>query len=146
MKYDLGNPLHREQLKARVERAIQRGAGVCEFVEHKPARTLRQNAYLHLIISLLATELGETAEWCKERYFKAAANAELFTEERNDKFLGRVKTLRSTASLTTDEMTLAIERFRDWASQVAGVYLPSADEKRLLELAEVDVGRAARWI
>jgi hypothetical protein len=44
----------------------------------------------------------------------------------------RVEFLRSTAELTTAEMTTAIERFRNWSSAVAGIYLPSANEQEFL--------------
>ena len=35
---------------------------------------------------------------------------------------------RSTSSLTKEEMTLVIERFRNWSAKEADLYLPSADE------------------
>lgn len=141
MLYDLSNPHHADQLRRRVEDAIGKGEGVVEYVERKPQRTMQQNKYLHLIIQLFASEYGETAEFVKEQYFKLAANRDIFLRHRNDKLAGIVTILRSSRDLTTDEMTKAIERFRDWSSANAGIYLPSADEHRLIEMAEVEVSR-----
>lgn len=117
-----------------------------EFREVKPQRTMQQNKYLHLIISFFASEYGETSEYVKEQYFKLAANRALFLVERDDPLAGKVRYLRSTRDLDTEEMRLAIERFRNWASASAGIYLPSANEQRLLDLADIEVSRNKEYI
>jgi hypothetical protein len=38
-------------------------------------------------------------------------------------------------------MTTAIERFRNWSSQEAGVYLPSPDEREFLREIEMEIYR-----
>ena len=43
-------------------------------------------------------------------------------------------------------MSLAIERFRDFCSMNAGIYIPSSDEHRLLELAEIEVERHKEYV
>ena len=43
-----------------------------------------------------------------------------------------IKTLRSSSELSTGEMTLAIERFRNYSSAQAGIYLPSPNENEFL--------------
>lgn len=146
MKYDLSNPLHRSQLSSRVAKAIERGAGVVEFREIKPQRTIRQNKYLHTIIAYFASQYGETKDYVKQNYFKIAANRSLFVIEKEDSLIGRVRYLRSSADLDMDEMRLAIERFRNWASIHAGIYLPSADEKELLALAELEISRNEEYL
>lgn len=146
MKYDLTKAEHRLQLKERVGDALQRGSSIVEFREVKPQRTMQQNRYLHLIISFFASEYGETSEYVKEQYFKLAANRALFLVERDDPLAGKVRYLRSTRDLDTEEMRLAIERFRNWASASAGIYLPSANEQRLLDLADIEVSRNKEYI
>lgn len=146
MKYDMNNALQREQFRKRAAWLAVKCSGVVELTECRPVRTMQQNKYMHLIIAVFASEYGETAEYVKQQYFKLAANRELFLVERDDKILGEVKMLRSTSELSTSEMTQAIDRFRDWASMNAGIYLPSPEEHDLLALAEVEVARNARYI
>ena len=47
---------------------------------------------------------------------------------------------RSSKDLNTAEMTLTIERFRNWAA-TKGYYLPAPDEERNLQLAEIEIER-----
>lgn len=144
MKYDLNNPLHAEQFSARTARLLSRGA-VVELTERKPMRTMQQNKYLHVILSYFAVLYGESMDYVKQYFFKRLCNPDLFITERDDRYLGRVQVLRSTRDLTTDNCSLAIERFRDWSLKVAGIYLPSANEDRLLSLAEIEIDRNKRY-
>lgn len=146
MKYDLSNPLHRQQIRDRVQALLSKPAGIVEIKEIKPQRTMRQNSYLHLIINFFAAEYGESAEFVKEQYFKIAANRQIFVRERDDKILGKVTYIRSSSDLDKEEMQLAIERFRNWSSINAGIYLPSADEQRLLQLADIEVSRNEEYL
>lgn len=141
MKYDISNSLHREQARKRLEALLSKGHGIIELSEVKPQRSIKQNKYLHLLLGFFASEYGETIEYVKEQYFKFAANRSIFLRERDDKLAGRVSYLRSTRDLDKGEMQMAIERFRNWSSINAGIYLPSADEHRLLELAEIEISR-----
>lgn len=145
MRYDGSNPLHAAQARARLEKLIKEGK-VFDLTEKKPQRTLSQNSYLHVLLSYFACQCGETAEYVKREYFKKLVNPSLFIREKDDRFLGRVKYLRSSADLTTGEMTLCIDRFRDWASQSAGIYLPSPDEGRLISLMEMEIERNKEFI
>ena len=87
-------------------------------------------------------EVGCDAEYVKTEYYKKSANKDLFCQVVYDT-LARRNTckLRSSADLSVEEMTTSIERFRNWSSQEAGIYLPSADEKNYLEQMEIELGR-----
>lgn len=85
-------------------------------------------------------------EWVKQKYFKLLCNKELFVREKEDEFLGHVKYSRSSADLDTGEMTMAIERFRDWASQEAGIYLPEPHETEMLEQIEIEIKKHERYL
>ena len=146
MKYDVSNPLHREQARERLEALLGKGHGIIELSEVKPRRSIKQNKYLHLLLGFFASEYGETIDYVKEQYFKLAANRSIFVRERDDKLAGRVSYLRSTRNLDKGEMQIAIERFRNWSSINAGIYLPSADEHRLLELAEIEISRNKNFL
>lgn len=146
MKYDVSNPLHREQAMERLEALLGKKHGIIELSEVKPQRSIKQNKYLHLLLGFFASEYGETIDYVKEQYFKLAANRSIFVRERDDKLAGRVSYLRSTRDLDKGEMQIAIERFRNWSSINAGIYLPSADEHRLLELAEIEISRNKNFL
>lgn len=146
MKYDISNSLHREQARKRLEALLSKEHGIIELSEVKPQRSIKQNKYLHLLLGFFASEYGETIEYVKEQYFKLAANRSIFLRERYDKLAGRVSYLRSTRDLDKGEMQIAIERFRNWSSINAGIYLPSADEHRLLELAEIEISRNKNFL
>ena len=60
--------------------------------------------------------------------------------------MGKVKILRSSASLDSAEMTTAIERFRDWSVQTAGIYIPSAEERDLITKMEIDIERNKTYL
>lgn len=111
-----------------------------EIKPWKPRRSLRQNSFLHLTLSILAIELGETLEYTKQVIFKEIINNELFQYDRvNPKTnISRVA-WKSTRDLTTAEMTSAIERLRDYSNVELGIYLPSADEKDSISDMEVYV-------
>lgn len=135
MIYDLNNILDKERFKTRCNHLYKQG-GVVELTAKKGRRTIPQNAYLHLILGWFAIENGNTLDFVKKEYFKRYINPNIFVVEIEDKYLGRIKVLRSSRDLTSAEMTTAIERFRNWASAEAGIYLPSPDEQSLLQYIE----------
>ena len=122
--YDTSNPLQKEQFKARSAKLAESGK-VVELTEKKPKRSLQSNKYLHVILGYFACETGNTLEWVKQQYYKKLVNPSIFIRERDDKYLGRIKILRSS----------------NWASAECGIYLPSADEDRLIQLMEIEIGR-----
>ena len=145
MLYDLNNILDRERFKRRTS-ALYEKRVIVELSE-KTTRSSSQNRYLHLLLGYLALETGNTLEYVKEQFYKRAANPGLFMMTKDDKLLGEVTAwTRSSADLTKEEMTVSITRLRDWASQVAGIYLPSADEQGFLQMIELEMSRQQRYI
>lgn len=145
MRYDGSNELHAAQARAKLEKLIRDGK-VFDLTEKKNKRSLPQNAYLHVILAYFACQYGETLEYVKMEYFKRLVNPGTFIRERDDRFLGRIQYLRSSSDLDRDEMTLCIDRFRNWSSSKAGVYLPSSDEGRLISLMEMEIERNKNFI
>lgn len=145
MVYDLSSELDKKKAIERFKFLLNKGVKI-ELTERKKKRTIQQNAYLHCLIGHLAIETGNTMEWVKQKYFKQLCNREIFLREKEDSFLGHVKYLRSSADLDTGEMTLAIERFRDWASQEAGIYLPEPHETEMLEQIEIEIKKHDRYL
>ena len=144
MLYDLKNPLDRERFKRRCN-ALFVKQGIVELSE-RVKRSSQSNRYLHLIIGYLAMETGNTLEYTKEVFYKRAANSEIFVRAKEDEILGRTEYLRSSAELTQEEFSLSVDRFRDWSSQTAGIYLPSPNEDQFLESNEYEMSRQQRWM
>ncbi len=145
MVYDLSKELDKKRAAERFQFLLNKGVKI-ELTERKKKRTIQQNAYLHALIGYFAIETSNTMEWVKQKYFKLLCNKELFVREKEDEFLGHVKYSRSSADLDTGEMTLAIERFRDWASQEAGIYLPEPHETEMLEQIEIEIKKHERYL
>ena len=144
MLYDLSNPLQNESFKVKAEALAKKG-GIVELTEKKQQRSLAQNRYLHLILAYFALEIGESPEYVKRHYFKVLCNKDLFVREVEDKFLGKIKVLRSSADLDTGEMTTAIEKYRNWTAS-EGVYIPSPDEQNLVQQMEIEISRNRMYL
>ena len=124
MKYDLSKNIDRQRFKRRCNQLFEKKSLV-ELTD-KTGRTLSQNNYLHLIIAYLASEIGVPVDYAKREYYKKAANGELFIRTMSDPVTNaQALTLRSSADLSREEMRTSIDRFRNWASQEAGIYLPA---------------------
>lgn len=146
MKYSLSNELHKRQLRTRFEKIMQKQSGIVELKEVKKGRTLSQNAYLHVCISYFALQVGETADYVKSEYYKIAANRPYFEYEAEDKLTGKkVTRLRSSAALSTEELTVTIEKFRNWAASVAGIYIPSPEDNQAIEEMQMEIERYNKY-
>ena len=143
MLYNLSNPLDRERFAARANALLQKGS-VTELTE-KTLRTHNQNSYLHLIIGVVAMDVGVTLEYAKREYFKKLVNADLFIRKEQDRFSGEIEVIRSSASLTIEEMSIAIDRFKRWGAE-NGFYLPSPEDKDMLKYIEIEMGRMRQYL
>lgn len=143
--YDTSNPLDKANFMLRAKKLAE-GGKIVELTEKKPRRSLPQNKYLHVILAYFGTQTGNTLEWVKQQYYKKLVNPDLFIREKEDKYLGRIKVLRSSADLDTAEMSLSIDRFRNWSAQEAGVYIPAADEAILIQQMEIEIERNREFL
>lgn len=138
MLYDSSNIIDLQRANRRFKQLCDSGK-IFELSEKKPLRSLQQNAYLHLLLGWFACEYGCTIEYAKQKYFKILCNPETFIIEVDDKFLGKVKILKSTSGLDVGQMTLAIERFRNWSNTEAFIYLPEPHETTFLQAIEIEM-------
>nr|DAK89676.1 MAG TPA: NinB recombination protein [Caudoviricetes sp.] len=145
MIYDTSNPLDKANFMLRAKKLAEKGV-IVDLTEKKPRRSLPQNKYLHVILAYFGAQTGNTLEWVKQQYYKKLVNPDLFIREKKDKYLGMIKVLRSSADLDTAEMSLSIERFRNWAAQEAGIYIPSADEAILIQQMEIEIERSKEFL
>lgn len=118
---------------------------VFEIKEKRERRSISQNSYLHLILAWFALETGYTEDEVKQEIFKKVVNYMTFYEGEFGKLV-KIERWRSTADLKTDEMTLCIDRFRDYASKEAGIYLPEPKDLALLREIEIQIENNKQYI
>lgn len=134
------------------QKAIQRlqfliaNEKVFEIIEKKRTRSISQNSYLHLILQLFAYETGYTTEEVKQEIFKKIVNPDTFYDGEVDKGLVALQRWRSTANLNTKEMNLCIDRFRDYASKEAGIYLPQPSDLSLIDEAKIIIANNQQYL
>ena len=139
MIYNLQDQLSRERFKARVSQLWKNGT-IVELTDKK-RRSLNQNRYLYVCLGALALEVGESVEFIKQEIFKRKVNPDIFVVEKDDPILGHISALRSSRDLDKEKMSLAIDRFRKFASE-NGVYIPNPDEQSLIEAMEWEISKA----
>ena len=143
MVYDLSSEFQRKAFLARMDNLMEKGA-VVELTE-KAFRSPNQNRYLHLLIGVVAIETGNTLEDAKKWYFKETCNPDLFHVQHRDKMGNCIDHIRSTAELTKEEMSTAIDRFKRWGAE-NGIYMPNPEDIHLLKEIEVEMGRMKSYL
>jgi hypothetical protein len=120
---------------------------VFELKEKRPKRSLNQNNYLHLILSWYAFEYGETLEYIKQEVFKKYVNKSIFEYDYVNRITGETRVeYRSTANLDTAELSVAIDRFRDFSVKQAGIYLPEPKDLVLLREIEIQIENNKQYL
>ena len=135
----------RRMARERLEKLISKGA-VVNITEKFPQRTLAQNRYMRLLFAYFASQYGCSVEEAKIDFFERKWNADLFIRSRENKNGVVVNYLRSTTELTTQEMTLAIDRFRHQAQMEAGIYLPSPSDRDFILHCEQEIENNKEFI
>ena len=143
MVYDLSSDFQRKSFLAKMDNLMEKGA-VVELTE-KAFRSPNQNRYLHLLIGVVAIETGNTLEDAKKWYFKETCNPDLFHVQHRDKMGNCIDHIRSTAELTKEEMSIAIDRFKRWGAE-NGIYMPNPDDASLLKAIEIEMGRMKSYL
>jgi hypothetical protein len=92
-----------------------------------------------------ALETGYTIEEVKQEIFKKIVNPNTFYEGEFGTII-KIERWRSTANLNTQEMTLCINRFRDYASKEAGIYLPEPSDLVLLQEIEIQINNNQNYL
>ena len=118
MKYDLSKTFEINKMFAKIDSMIARGV-VVELTEKKPVRTLSQNSYLHVCITLFAIEFRYNLEDAKQHLKRKCSF--MHDGEGDD-----VRT-KLTRNLNTKQLTDFIEWIRTYASQ-QGCYIPTPEE------------------
>lgn len=143
MQYDLTSDFQRKAFMTRCENLLDKGA-VVELTE-KAFRSPNQNKYLHLLLGVVALETGNTLEDVKREYFKNLVNPDIFRSWRTDTRGNTIAVYRSTAAVSKEEMSQAIDRFKRWGAE-NGIYMPNPEDLQLLKDIEVEMGRMKTYL
>ena len=143
MQYDLTSDFQRKAFLSRVDSLMERGA-VVELTE-KTFRTRNQNSYLHLLIGVVAMETGNTLEDVKREYFKDLVNPDIFRYYRTDNRGNTIRVYRSSADVSKEEMSMAIDRFKRWGAE-NGIYMPNPGDESLLREIAIEMGRNKAYL
>ncbi|CAA7196842.1 hypothetical protein [Chryseobacterium potabilaquae] len=136
MIFDTSIPDIRKKALHRVKHLFHKKAKI-EVLEKKKNRTYSQNNYLHLILGWYALEYGDTLKEVKLEHFKKKVNPDIFkTEFINLKTGESREEWKSTRDITTSEMSIAIERFRNYSVKYMNLYLPESHDLPILEVIE----------
>lgn len=118
MKLDLSNSLDLNKFKDYSNKLIETKAKV-ELKAIKGKRTLNQNSYLHVVLTLYAIAYGSTLNETKTDLKRDFG---LFYEKNGRKYL------ISTADLDSKQMTEFIDYIRTKASRDMGCYICTSEE------------------
>ena len=118
MKYDLSKEQDKISAQVRLNKLNVDG-NVIELTKVREKRTILQNKYLHICISLFGINFGYTLDEAKTLLKRECS---WMTYEKNGK-----KFLRHTSQMQTDELTKFIDWLRTYSAQ-HGYYILSADE------------------
>jgi hypothetical protein len=120
---------------------------VFELSAKKVPKTYPQLKYAHLIMGWFAWEYGETLEYIKLEYFKKLVNPQIFEYEFINRKTAEVRIeYKSLSNISKEEMTLAIDRFRDYSSKEAGIYLPEPNDLVLMREIEIQLKNNEQYL
>jgi hypothetical protein len=145
MKFDLERAFEQTSAKGYFDTLLSKR----EFIEIKPISngTGQQNRYFHLIVGWFALEYGESVEYVKQIMIKKQICPDVFLEEISSKKSGEViDNYRSWGDLTKMERKLVIDKFRNYASKEASIYLPEPSEQGLLDSIEIELEKNKQWL
>lgn len=145
MLFNLNNPYERNKFKEYINGLYIEQACV-EVKKKHTKRTLAQNSYLHVLLGYFASEFGYTLEEVKWEFFKKLCNKDIFARKRTNKRGQEIEYLRSSSDLDKQEMTTAIERFRNYSSSECGLYLPEPNESEMLFFAQQVIEQNREYI
>ena len=118
MIYDTSNQYDRQNAISKVKSLLDKKA-VIEVIEKREIRTIKQNAYLHVVFSLFALNFGYTLSESKH-LLKASCDFMIY-EKKKRMFV------KSTSMMSKKDIGEFIEWIRN-VSAKQGYYIPTADE------------------
>jgi hypothetical protein len=143
MIYDLSNEIERKSAITKFKAYLDKNAKVDLKIKHNK-RSIKQNAYLHLILSYFGTQTGYTLEEVKQEIFKKIVNKEIFYNGKKGQF--NLDSWRSSSDLDSNELTQSIDRFINYAAIEAGISLPVPEDLQHIEYIEKEVSKHKSYV
>lgn len=146
MIYNPSNPIDIERALVKIHHFIGLNQ-VFELTRKQVPKTYPQIKYVHLILGWFALEYGETVEYVKLEYFKKLVNPAIFKYDFINRKTGEIREeYKSLANISKDEMTLSINRFRDYSAKEAGIYLPQPSDLSILQEIEIQIKNNQQYL
>lgn len=133
MRFSLSNPTDAGKALDYLLELTKKGSEAT-VTRVSPKRSLNQNNYLYLLLTEFGRFFGYTIDEAKTVY-KRDINPGIYVYDRNGH-----KFLRSSADLTTEEMTRSIDRLREFSAE-QGHPLPAATDQDWLKQIENEAER-----
>ena len=141
MIYDASNRIDVQRALVKVQSLIDKQKKF-EIKVKRPRRSISQNSYLHLILTWFAIEYGETVDYVKQVIFKQWVNEDIFSDSYTNPKTSKTRPrLKSTSELNSKELTESIERFRNWSSKEAGIYLAEPNDLASIDQMETEISK-----
>lgn len=139
MIYDLKYDFKKQQIIEKLKYFIK-NEKVVELKLVTKKKTISTNNYFHLIVSWFAFEYGEDAKYIKEEIIKKIVCEDIFKYEYVNKKTGECRdAYRSWSDLNQQESNIVIEKFRNYSSKEAGIYLPEPSDLATLNQIEIEL-------
>jgi uncharacterized protein (DUF2164 family) len=146
MIYNLEKPIDVQRLVAKVKYYIQKKQPI-ELKRMSVKKSIAQNSYFHLIVSWFAFEYGEDFNYVKQEIIKKIVCPEIFKSEFINEKNGECREhWLSFSTLDKDQTTYVIDKFRDYSSKRAGIYLPEPDDLASIQEIEIQLKNNERYL
>jgi len=127
MLFNPKNELDKKRARAYFERLIN-GSNVFEITSKKKQRTIKQNAYLHVCITIFAKEYGESIKDAKTMLKRDCPHHEFTRYKAIHPITKKEETrLTSTEEYDTEQAGKFIDWVREYAA-IGGIYIPTSQE------------------
>lgn len=120
MKLSLRNPVDRQKAQVYLQKLINLEADI-EIKKVERSRSVSQNSYLHVCLSIFCNESGYMMDEAKEIFSQLMP--EMLRYERNG-----FEFRKSTSTLSVQETNLLIEKIRSVCAEELGTYVPTSEE------------------
>lgn len=120
MLFDPKSDFDRKKARAYFEKLLN-GDLPFELKATKKQRTIRQNAYLHVCLSMFCAETGYTIDESKELFSLHLPDLMRYTKKE-------VSFRKSSKDLDSKEMTVLIDKIREMSMDQLGLYIPTSEE------------------
>ena len=128
MKYDLSKSYDQQKAKEYLSKLTEDGSKA-NLTKIHPKRSTDQNSYLHVLFSLWGKNFGYTMMETKCEVKHSLGYSYRKVERKGNMVdVGEVLHYHSTSKMDSKELTIFIEKFRDWSAMTCDFYLPSPAE------------------